>query len=656
MHIIRKLLATGGVLAGASLLAQPALSQDDDAARTLPETVVSAGRLPIDARKVGSSVTIVDQEDIVDRQDQVLADVLRDVPGVSVNRSGSLGTFTQIRIRGAEANHILVLIDGMEATDPALGNEFDFANLLAFGISRVEVLRGPQSGIYGADALAGVIAIETADGKPGVHLDTISEFGSFGTYLNGGRLSGAYQGLNVSFFGVRMDAAGSNVTRSDAPGFVNEQDGYGNSTLHGKVSWRPRDFLELKFVGRYVDRTSETDSADFTTGRATDTDDETKNVIGQFRTSATIFLLDDRWETTFALSYFNARSEFRSDGVQTGRQRGQRLKLTAQTAYRFTTPTLFDAAHQLIFAVEHERQNFENRGDVTIFGDPNQNRRRLQNGWVGEYRLSLLDRLFVTGAVRYDQNDEFKNELTWRGTLAYLIPTWGTKLHTSGGRGVKNPSFFELFGFSTGGLFPFVGNPDLTPESSIGWDIGVEQSLFNKRLVVDLTFFQSWLDDEIVSVTGPIPGSNSVANLAGTSRRHGLELSVSAEIFEGLTVKAAYTYLIAQEPTGTDEVRRPRHSGAVHINYRFLQDKANVNLGFRFNGSMDDTNFATGDRVRLAGYTLVTLAGSYKVHKYVTLFARVENILNQRQQEVFGLQGPGIGAYGGIKLNLALFE
>lgn len=634
----------------------PAQSQNNGGATILPETIVSAGRLPADSRKVGSAVTVIDEQDIINRQDQTISDILRDVPGVSVNRSGGVGSFTQIRIRGAEANHVMVLIDGMETTDPAGGNEFDFANLLAFGIKRVEVLKGPQSGIYGADALAGVVSIETADGKPGVHLNTISEFGSFGTYLNGGRLSGAYKGLNVSFFGVRMDRGGSNITREDAAGFANEQDGYENTTFHGKATWRPRDFLELKIVGRYVNRTSETDGADFTTGRATDTDDETKNVIGQIKASATLFLLDDQWQTTVSVSYFDSKSTFFSDGLETLRQRGQRLKLTAQTALSFDTPKLFKASHQVIFAVEHERQNFENRGAPSIFGDPNQNRRRLQNGWVGEYRLSLFERLFLTGALRYDQNDEFKNELTWRGTLAYVIPKWGTKLHASGGRGVKNPSFFELYGFSTGGLFPFVGNPDLRPESSIGWDIGIEQSLFNKRLVVDVTFFQAWLKDEIVSVPGPVPFSSSVANLDGSSRRHGVELSIAAEIFKGLTVKAAYTYLISQEPTGIEEIRRPRHSGAVHINYRFLKDKANINLGVRFNGSMQDTNFATGSRVRLSGYTLVTIAGSYKLHKYVTLFARVENVLDQRQEEVFGLQGPGIGAYGGIKLNLALFQ
>lgn len=655
MRILSSIFTLGLAAAGGLALAPPALSQSGGGTVVTPETVVSAGRLPQDERKVGSSVTIVGQQDIVNRQDQTVADILRDVPGVAVSRSGGLGSFTQIRIRGAEANHILVLIDGMDTTDPAAGNEFDFANLLAFGIKRVEVLRGPQSGIYGADALAGVIAIETADGKPGVHFDTISEFGSFGSYLNGGRISGAHGGLNVSFFGVRVDRAGSNNTRKDAAGFVNENDGYKNSTLHGKVTWRPRDFLELKFVGRYVNRRSETDSADFATGQATDTDDVTRNVVGQMRASATLFAFDDRWQTNFAVSYFDAKSKFYTDKSETLRQRAQRLKFTAQTSHRFATPKILRADHQVIFAVEHERTYFKNRAETTIFGDPNQDRRRLQTGWVGEYRLSLLDRVFLTGAVRYDVNGDFKNQLTWRGTVAYLIRKWGTKFHASGGRGVKDPSFFEQYGFSTGGLFPFIGNPDLTPESAIGWDIGVEQSFFKRRLVVDLTFFQSWLKDEIVSVDGPVPFSSSVANLPGKSRRYGIEFSLTAEIVKGLTVKGSYTYLVAQESTGLQEVRRPRHSGSVHVNYRFLEGKANLNLGVRFNGPMYDTNFVAG-RVQLGGYTLVTLAGSYKLHRYVTLFARVENLFDQDRQEVFGIQGPGIGAYGGVKLNLALFE
>jgi vitamin B12 transporter len=264
--------------------------------------------------------------------------------------------------------------------------------------------------------------------------------------------------------------------------------------------------------------------------------------------------------------------------------------------------------------------------------------------------VALKQHYFFTGSLRYDDNDLFKNATTYRLTMAYLHPQTSTRVHTSFGNGVKNPGFFDLFGFFPG---TFIGNPNLNPESSIGGDFGVEQKFFQERLVMDVTYFRSVLTDEIV----PDPTFTTVINQTGESTRQGLEVSATATITQGLKLAAAYTYTDAKDPDGRDEVRRPKNVASLALNYLLPSRKGNVNLNIQYNGPMQDNefNFSTpNDRVNLPSFTLVTLSGAYNIDKSVQLIARIENLLDQSYEEVWSAQSPGIGFFAGLRVTTDL--
>ncbi|MGH8579071.1 MAG: TonB-dependent receptor [Gammaproteobacteria bacterium] len=325
-----------------------------------------------------------------------------------------------------------------------------------------------------------------------------------------------------------------------------------------------------------------------------------------------------------------------------------------------------DATHTLTFAFEREREEFVQRGIPSFFGDPNQDQDTTNIGYVGEYRLGVWDQVFLSGAVRHDDNDAFEDATTYRATAAYIHPSWSTKLHGSYGTGVKNPSFTERFGFTPESSGNFFGNPKLEPEKSEGWEIGIEQPLFQGRLTAGATYFDEQLEDEIngfffdPTLGGPFGGFTAV-NMDGESERRGVELILAALVSEGLSLKGAYTYTDSTQPdemTGRDvrEIRRPEHVASLAANYRFLADRANINLTVEYTGEQIDNDFSTvpATRVTLDDYTLVNLTVSYALHEKARVFGRVENLLDEDYQDVFGFETPGIGGFLGLEVGLDL--
>src|SRR5690606_14090944 len=210
------------------------------------------------------------------------------------------------------------------------------------------------------------------------------------------------------------------------------------------------------------------------------------------------------------------------------------------------------------------------------FADANQQRDDDQTSYVAEYALTFERRGGLSLGVRHDDNHRFDDATTWRATASWLFEASATRLHASYGEGITNPSFVELFGFLPSSFRP---NPDLEPERARGYDVGIEQSLFGGRVVADLTWFQTDLDREIVTVFDPNAFVSSVVNEQGESDREGIELALAAQLGGGWSVTGSYTWLDATEPDGSREVRRPRHSGSVNVNYAFGGGRGNLNLG-----------------------------------------------------------------------------
>lgn len=617
--------------------------------RVAPETVVTASRVPVPAEQVGSAVTVITGEQLERRQTVLVSEILRDVPGLAINRAGAVGNTTQARIRGAEANQTLVLIDGIEVADPTI-SEFNFAPLLAADVERIEVVRGPLSALWGADAIGGVINIITKRGRKGWQATGSLEGGSFGTLETSAGLRGGGARWDAGGAAAYLQTDGINISR-----FGDEDDGADalNLSLNGGVELL--DNLEVRLSGRYIDSENEFDPQDFafpltpTNGLVIDGDEvqTTEQFFGGVE--ATLGLFGDLWEQTVGVSGSDVEKEFLTDRSRTSLNQGQRGKVDYQSTVRFDTPELAQAAHTLILLAEYETESFENQG-ATADAPENQEQGRHATGLVGEYRLDLFDQLFLAGAVRHDINSDFEDATTWRGSAAWVLPWTGSRLHGSYATGVTNPTFFEQFGF-----FPdsFVGNPDLRPEESEGFDVGIEQPFLGDRLVVDVTYFHADLDDEIITTFDPDTFLLSVDNEDGRSKRQGIEVSVEAEPWAGLTLDAAYTFTDATDPDEREEIRRPEHVASLAATQRFYQDRASLGFSVRFNGSQEDAEFVSAtpeDRVRLDSFTLVDVYGSYRITDAVEAFARVENLLDEDYEEVFSFTSPGIGAYGGVRV------
>jgi vitamin B12 transporter len=273
---------------------------------------------------------------------------------------------------------------------------------------------------------------------------------------------------------------------------------------------------------------------------------------------------------------------------------------------------------------------------------------RTRTGIAGEYVLALPSGLTLTAALRHDWNSGFEDIATWRATASQIFST-GARLHGSAGTGVTNPTFIEQYGF-----FPalFRGNPALKPERSLGWDLGVEQSVWNGRLVADVTYFASDFEDKITLVT--IPGSGFIStpvNVAGVSPRRGVEVQVRAEPIEWLTLGATYTYTDARLADGTPEIRRPRHAASATATARFADGRARASVTFVYNGAMPDSWFKFPiETVILPAYTLVSGQISYDVTPWATAFVRADNVFDERYEEVFSYRAPPFAAYAGLRV------
>lgn len=609
------------------------------------DMVVVGSHLPRPAREVGSAVTVFDKSDIDVRQVSLGSELLKEVPGLAVSRTGQVGSSTQVRIRGAEGNHTLVLIDGIEANDPAFGSEFNFADLLTWDVGRIEVLRGPQSALYGSDAIGGVISVTSIDAEPGLAAHAEVEGGSFGTAQYGATLSGGTAAVRGLLSANRYDTDGISASAIEP-----ERDGYENTTLHGKLDVDLTEQLGARVVIRHSDNAVEGDRQDFdfpentTQGLVVDSDDRTESAQLYGLVEVDARLLDDRWLHRASFAYTDTESDSFFAGAHTGGTRGERRKFTYET-----TVLLGGGQHALTGGVQHETLEFSNVS-VDLPG-ANQSEQNEQASVIAEYAWSVRPGASLSVSVRHDDNDRFDDATTLRGTGSYLFEGSNTRLHGSYGQGVTNPSFVELFGY-----LPefFVGNPDLEPEKSDGWDLGVEQRLFDDRALIDITYFDSTLEDEIATVFLPTFESTAV-NEDGESKRRGVEVTAEADVGESWTLRGTYTYLDASDPGGLEELRRPEHSGSVNVNYRFLGGRGTVNVGALFNGDQWDSEFVNATpqtRVTLDGYTLVNAAISFDVTERLQLFARGENLLDETYTEVFGFRSPGIAGYLGIRARL----
>ena len=612
----------------------------------LETIVVTASRTPVALERTGSAVSVLTRSDIDERQTFSLVDVLRDVPGIAVSQSGSLGAQTQLRMRGGEANHILVLIDGVEANDPAIGDEFQFEHLLTDDIERIEIVRGPQSALWGSDAVSGVINIITKTSPKGLKVDGSVEGGSFGTFHAGGRLSFGGDDFGVGIGAGYLDTAGTNISRTG-----NEKDGYRNDTLDLSGHIDPKPSTRFDFVARQTQTTKQLDAIDPMTGLPTDADRLTDAKQRYLRASAS-FAPSASLSQNLKLTYLDTGTRNFADGSPDGDYAADKLGLYYQAHLALPGPL----GHALTLAVDRKRVGFRQHGAISPFGDPNQTQHLNTAGYVAEYHVSPAKPLNLSAAVRYDASSAFRSATTYRVSVSYLREASRTHLRASAGTGQKAPTFIERFGY-----FPnvFLGNPNLAPETSKGWDVGIDQPLIRGRLSISATFFDQDLRNEIDGfVFLPSAGQFTARNGAGVSHRKGLELSLAATPTAALRMQASYTYTDSTQPDSAriqrPEIRRPRNTAALDVNYAFSAN-VELNVDASYVGPRYDTFFPpyplTAQRRRLGSYLLLGVAASHRLTPRIEVFARIDNLLDEQYEDVIGYATPGRAVYAGVRIS-----
>ncbi len=605
--------------------------------------VTGASREAIRLNQSGSAVSVLTAKDLEARQTRFVSDVLRDMPGAAVNQSGPAGGATQLRLRGAEGNHTLVLIDGIEVNDP-FDNEFNFAGLMADDIERIEVIRGQQSALYGSDAIGGVVNIVTARGDGPLGGAARVEGGSFGTFGGLARFGYGDDKVDVSGSYGFYDTDGTPTARNGT-----ENDGYRSQTLRLKAGVELAEGFTISLAGQAVKAEGDTDPQDFTFGSPTqgfviDGDEGYDDEARYWRAAANLDLFNGLWKQQIEVQGTLVERQTFSSGFETFSPKGERLKFGYQSSLFFGDG---DRQQRVTFAFDHETETYQNRPVGGFISAVNDERELTTSGYVLEYGGSF-GALDLGVAVRLDDNDGFDDATTWRATASYRIADWGTRLRARAGTGIKNPTNFELFGYDPGS---FIGNPALKPEESEGWEIGFDQALLDGKALLAVTYFNSRLTDEITTLFTP-SFESTPQNLASDSVQRGIEVELRAALTDQWSLAASYTYLHARQD-GAEEVRRPPHAGSVNLSYAFAEGRGLVDLAVRYNGEMTDNEFifaTPADVVTLEPFTLVNLYASYELYGGVEIFARGENLLDEDYEEVFSYVGSGAAGYAGMKV------
>ncbi|MGM0739997.1 MAG: TonB-dependent receptor plug domain-containing protein [Pseudomonadota bacterium] len=651
-----------GLLAGTALTTQAAFAQDSIA---LDPIIVSGGLTPVTTAQYGRAASVVTADEIQSRSIRHVSDALRLVPGVAVSRTGSFGGTTAIRLRGHEANHTLVLIDGVKVASPDSG-AYDFSGLLATDIDRIEVIRGPQSALYGSQAMGGVISITTKRAQdPGLSGRVGAEVGSDGTHQLDLALRARGSRGDISFSAARRHSGGFDV--SGTPG------GEEDSALNRSYTLNGRYFLtdEITIGGslRHVDRVTDNDNFNFaapttdllvTDSAAASTAQET---YGALYVDATAW--GGRMSNRLTYSFADIdRQGLDGTATKDADNTGTRRKIAYQGTLALDAATLASAGHTLTFAAEFERLTYRENDPTIVFGVGQLAKRaREQAAYVAEYQGDFGNGFALQASFRHDDNDAFEDFTTYALGVSYTLPNNSTRLHASYGTGVQNPTLIEQFGFFS----DFAGNPDLKPEQSEGWDIGIEQQFLNGRGVFDITYFDETLEDEIGSEFDMGLGKTVPVNNTGRSDRRGIEAAARYDVSERLGLSLAYTWLDATEPVpvatgGTRnaiELRRPEHELSLGVDYTLPNDRTRLRLDVQRVAGLYDSNFKTAsflsgnpdddfDRVRLSDYTLVNLGFSHDITDKVQLTGRIANLLNESYEELEGYATPGRTMYVGL--------
>lgn len=607
----------------------------------IEEVLVSASLMPITASRSANAVTVIDRAQLRNRATVSLSNILRDVPGFSVSQVGVLGSQTQIRVRGAEANHLLVTIDGVEANDPSQGDEFSWGTLTASDIERIEIIRGPQSSLRGSDAVAGVVNIITRSAEKS-SVGLFLESGSWATHHSGFNIGHKQGDFDIRFGLSHIESAGDNIARTG-----DENDGYRNTTYNIRSGLKLSDQMDISFAARESDGMNQFDADNDFDGLIEDQDRVSEFENSTMRFQGDYSSKDGTWQHKVLIS------QSKSDNTAFADKAKGNVTASTKDQIQYIGSFTWDQGAQNIAAlVEREEEDWMQRGEITwgVY-DPNQDRERDTDSVAVEYRTDINDHLTLAASARHDDNSEFDSAKTYRAEAIYQL-TEAIRLRGAVGTAVKNPTFTERFGFYTN----FIGNPNLIPEESTSWELGADQLIMGGALTLSLTIFEAELENEIDGfVYDPATFAYTSNNINGTSERKGAELSAVGNISESMSLSAAYTYIDSTGDDAVREVRRPRHIASLNLGWQAAHN-LRLNTNIQFTGEQTDVYFPPfpepSQVVALSNHTLVNINLNYSATEKFEMYLKLENALNENYEEVFGYQTLGFGASLGLRYSM----
>lgn len=605
------------------------------------QIIVTGTRLENTTQTTGSSVSVVSEQELEDGQYRNAIDAIQQVPGVDVVQSGGQGGNAAVFLRGGNSEFTLVLLDGIELNNPATTNRsFNMSNLTLENIERIEVVRGPQSTIYGSDAMGGVINLVSKKAQEGVHTSLTSQAGSYNSYTQVGNVSYGSKTFDIAT-GITQQNVGG-ISAANASDGNPEHDGYDNTSLSNRIRIAPSEDVEITSTTRYTN--SRTDLDNYGGVGGDDPNRHMKNDEFFTRGDISAAFLKKTLTPAAYISYTrhhladNNSPDAKSTDILQSSFGGDIVTVGSRATWE---PTRYFSS--VLGAETQGEEATSYYYSLDQYGPFESNLYGVEqrtNSVYYETQTSYDKRFYLDAGVRHDNVSTFGGATTFKVAPSVLLGR-GTKVRSSVGTGFKAPSLVELYsGY---------GNPDLQPQRSVGWDVGVDQDIIKNRLSGSVTYFHNYYDELIT-----FNPSTFVLENIDKSHTQGIEVASNIELSEQLSTRLAYTYTEAEnDTTGEALLRRPKNKNSLTVVYQ-PTERIRAQVQWRLYSSRFDNNFSSypPQRITLGGYGIVDLAISYQLVDSVELFTRVDNLFDKEYQEVYGYGTLGAAGYGGIKVTL----
>ena len=636
-------------------------AQAEETEITTPELLVSGGIEPIPTKEVASSYTIITSEEIEKFQYRDVTDALKTVPGLHVVQSGARGSLTSIFTRGANSNQTLVMINGLPVNDPATANgAANLASIPLDNVARIEIVRGPQSALYGSQAIGGVVNIITKTGEGDPSSTVRVEGGTLGT-LNTYASTGGSFGSSDYFLSIsREDTDGTDITPERLHGGMrSEDDGSELVSGSGRISTKFNENLSGSLFFQYLESESDTDEDGSTAGFVS-----THQNYDSFYEMKRLFVTGDvsgrfyggTWRPRLSLGFTRQQTNS-SDYPDAGgsintiitENRGETLVASFDNALDI------HPSHLLTFGVSHTREDFQSDGfrDYgTIVINLNSDADTSASAFYLADHMTFGERFFATVSGRYDMPEEYDDRFSFTIAPGYYHPESDTRLTVTYGTGFKMPSLYQRFGFDPDGTNEYRGNPNVEPETSKGWEVGIEQGLFGGEARAGATYFENEIEDAIVIVyTFVAPGFDSTTANVDKFDTKGIEAFFEVQPVDRFTARVDYTWTVVEADVFTSTMsRRPRHKVGLTTSYEPWDGTI-----FSANAQWTDPHRdiprdGFGFYVYPAPYTVVNIAASHRLTDSVKLTGRIDNLLDTSYEPAHGFAAPGIEALAGIEV------